>query len=287
MQRVVFTGGECFLLGRELDGLVAHANELALETRVITNGYWAINTAAARKRVAALASAGLSEMMLSTGSFHQRFVPVERIVHAARAAAGAGIPVRIAIEVCDQQTFDETLLLEQLAGEIYAREVFLGHDPWTEDAAGRGETPLSHNGLMARGGDDRVNGRCSQLLDTITVTPDQQLLACCGFPMEHLPRLRVGSIEQHALDDVLRSAPNELLKMWLHVAGPKAIGEFVAAFVPDFALPPAVSICQSCVALQRDPRAMAAVAEHGGEMVQAVADAFIRVNGGIAALQAF
>ncbi len=287
IERIVFTGGECFLLGRDLDALIAHAHELQLHTRVITNGYWAIDERAARKRISSLRTAGLTEMMLSTGSFHQSFVPVERIVHAARAAAGAGIPVRIAIEVCDQQTFDETVLHEELAEELAERRVFLGHDPWTEDVGGRGRSALSHAGLLARGGDDRAVGRCGQMLDTITVTPDQQLLACCGFPMEQLPRLRIGSLAEQALDDVLRSAPNELLKMWLHVAGPKAIADFVASYVPDFALPPTVSICQSCVALQRDPRAMAAVAEHGGDMVQAVANAFIRLNGGLEALQAF
>jgi hypothetical protein len=287
IERIVFTGGECFLLGRDLDALIAHANELMLQTRVITNGYWAIGPDAAGKRVAALHAAGLTEMMLSTGSFHQRFVPVERVVHAARAAAAARIPVRVAIEVCDQQTFDEALLGDELADEIATRRVFLGHDPWTEDAAGRGTTTLSHDGLLAQGGADRAEGRCSQMLDTITVTPDLQLLGCCGFPMEQLPQLRIGSLDQYALDDVLRVAPNELLKMWLHVAGPRAIADFVATHVPGFKLPSAVSICQSCVALQRDPRAMAAIAEHGGDMVQTIADAFISLNGGLEPLRAF
>ena len=36
---VVFTGGECFLLGRKLDDLIARANSHGLITRVVTNGY--------------------------------------------------------------------------------------------------------------------------------------------------------------------------------------------------------------------------------------------------------
>jgi len=285
IERVVFTGGECFLLGRKLDGLIAHAHELELQTRVITNGYWAVNERAARARVASLRNAGLDEMMLSTGDFHQRFVPVERIVHAARAAASAAIPVRIAIEVCDQQAFDETILHQELADEIASKRVFLAHDPWTEDAGGRGTARLSHDGLRAEG--RAGTGRCAQMLDTITVTPDQQLLACCGFPMEQLPGLRIGSLADDALDELLRAAPNDLLKIWLHVAGPDGIAEFVARHVPGYTLPPSVSICQSCVSLQRDRRAMAAIAEHGGEVVNAVAAAFIQLNGGLETLQAF
>lgn len=286
IQRIGFTGGECFLLGRDLDGLIAHAHELEFETRVITNGYWAVNERAARARVTSLHTAGLDQMMLSTGTYHQRFVPVERIVHAARAAAAAGIPSRIAIEVCDQQTFDETILHEELAAEIATGRVFLGHDPWTTDVGGRGQAELTHEELLARGGASAALGRCAQIFDTITVTPDQQLLACCGFPMEHLPRLRIGSLAESALDGVLRDAPNELIKMWLHVAGPNGIAEFVARHVPGYALPASASICQSCVALQHDAKAMAVIAEHGGEIVESIAAAFIKLNGGLEPLRA-
>ncbi len=278
IQRVVFTGGECFLLGRALDGLIAHSHELELETRVITNAYWAINDSAARKRVEALRTAGLDQMMISTGTFHQRFVPVERVVHAARAAAAALIATRIAIEVCDQQTFDESVLHEGLAAEIAARRVFLGHDPWTADAGGRGETPLTHACLLEEGGSNAATGRCTQVLDTITVAPDQRLLSCCGFPMEQLPRMEIGSVANTELDVLLRDEPDELLKMALHTAGPHGIAEFVRRYDPEFVLPPTVSICESCVSLQRDERAMTILAEHLDEMAEATVGTFLQLQ---------
>ena len=287
MQRVVFTGGECFLLGRDLDGLIAHAHELELETRVITNAYWAVNERSARARTASLHTAGLDQMMISTGTFHERFVPVERVVHAARAAAALSIATRIAIEVCDQQTFDESVLHDGLAAEIAARRVFLGHDPWTVDVGGRGEGPVSNEQILAGGGGQRAFGRCAQILDSITVTPDQQVLACCGFPMEQLPHLRIGPLADAALDDLVRNAPNDLLKMWLHTAGPHGIAEFIARYVPGYQLPPSVSICQACAALQLDAQAMAVVAEHAGEIVESVFATFTQLNGGLEPLQAF
>ncbi|MBV9408392.1 MAG: radical SAM protein, partial [Candidatus Eremiobacteraeota bacterium] len=87
IDRIVFTGGECFLLGEDLDRLIRHAHLTGFETRVVTNGYWAVNERAAAQRASALFAAGLDEMMLSTGTFHQQFVPVERIIAAARAVA--------------------------------------------------------------------------------------------------------------------------------------------------------------------------------------------------------
>jgi len=286
IQRVGFTGGECFLLGRDLDALIAHAHELGFETRVITNGYWAVNERAARERVASLRTAGLDEMMLSTGTFHQSFVPVERIVHAARAAAAAGIPSRIAIEVCDQQTFDETVLHEELAAEIAAKRVFLGHDPWTVDAGGRGVSELSHEQLRSEGRGYEL-GRCGQILDTLAVTPDQQLQACCGFPTEQLPALRIGSVADTSLTDLLRDAPSDLLKMWLHVAGPQGIAEFVARYVPGYALPLSASICQACASLQHDTRAMAIVAEHAADIARTIVTDFVGLHGGLEPLRAF
>ncbi len=86
--------------------------------------------------------------------------------------------------------------------------------------------------------------------------------------------MRIGSVAQRPLDEVLDETPNELLQMWLHVSGPSGIADFVARYVPGFALPASASICQSCVALQRDPRAMDVIGRHSGEVAQEVADAF-------------
>ena len=277
IERIVFTGGECFLLGGDLDALIAHAHELELATRVISNGYWAVNERAAGDRVRTLRSAGLDEMMLSTGTFHQRFVPVQRIVHAARAAAAAGIATRISVEVCDQSTFDDAVLRTELAEQIAARTVFLAHDPWIADAGGRGTAELTHARFAEQ--DARpANRRCAQVLDVVTVTPDQQLAACCGFPMEQLPQLGIGSVAERPLDELLSTAPNQLLMMWLHVAGPAGIADFVARHVPGYALPPFASICQACVALQRDRRAMDAIAQHAAEIVHTVAADFVRLQ---------
>jgi MoaA/NifB/PqqE/SkfB family radical SAM enzyme len=101
IRQIGFTGGECFLLGRDLVALVSRAHGHGFATRAISNGYWATSDAAARARIAPLRAAGLDQLMLSTGSFHQRFVPVERIGLAARAAAESGISTRITLEICD------------------------------------------------------------------------------------------------------------------------------------------------------------------------------------------
>jgi hypothetical protein len=274
-ERVVFSGGECFLLRADLDRLVAHATARGFATRAITNAYWAVSAEAARTRVAAVRAAGLGEMMISTGTFHQRYVPVERVLFAARAAAAAGIAVRVSVEECDQSDFDHTGIRGALAAEIEDRRVTVSSDPWITDAGGRGTTHLTHERRSAQRGGYR-GGSCSQILTVVTVTPEQRLTACCGFPTEELPALDIGSVADTPLDELLDDAPDVLLQMWLHVAGPERIAAFVARHVPGFALAPAVSICEACVSLQRDPRAMRAIADHGAAVAGTVARSFLQ-----------
>ena len=277
LRRIVFTGGECFLLGRELDALIAHAHELGFETRVITNGYWAVNERAARERAAALRTAGLDEMMLSTGTFHQQFVPVERVVNAARATAVAGIPVLISVEECDQSSFDASVLDERLAPLIAEQMVRISHAPWITDAGGRGATELSHERAREHGLSN-AGERCPQILTVVSVTPNQMLTACCGFPMEELPALRIGSVADRTLDDVLAGAPNDLFKMWLHVVGPAGIADFVSRYIPGYRLPAYASVCEACVGLQRDARAMAVVSDHAVDVVASVTSRFVALQ---------
>lgn len=274
IELIGFTGGECFTLGSDLDELVGHAAGLGFTTRVITNGYWAVDERVARARIASVRAQGLSEMMLSTGTFHQRFVPVARVIHGARAAAEAGILTRVSIEDCDQSAFDDEILRRELSDLVRERRLFLGRDPWIVDAGGRGTSAITHEKLL----DERpggVDGRCAQVLNIVAVTPDQELMSCCGYPMEQLPRLRIGSVAERALDEVLRDAPNGLLKMWLHVAGPAGVARFIAEHLPGYALPPSASICQSCVTLQRDERAMRVFSEHAAELAQTIVTQFV------------
>ena len=91
LELIGFTGGECFLLGRDLDELVGHASAAGFTTRAISNGYWARDRRAADERIGGLRARGLDELVLSTGTFHQRFVIVNSVtprnrnqVHARR-----------------------------------------------------------------------------------------------------------------------------------------------------------------------------------------------------------
>ena len=279
LRRIVFTGGECFLFGKELDAFVRRAHGAGFETRAITNGYWAVNPRAARARMESLRAAGLDELMISTGSFHARFVPLPRVLHAARAAAAAGIPSRIAIETCDQSEIDVASIVGELAEPIAARMITLSHDPWIDDAGGRGQERLTHDGLRAAGR-ARYTGGCESVLTVVSVTADMDLIACCGFPLEQLPELRLGSVADTTLAAALNEAPNRLVPMWLALDGPAGIADFVASREPGWRLRrDPVSICDACALLQLDRTAMSVIARDAEQIAASVTTRFISAQG--------
>jgi pyruvate-formate lyase-activating enzyme len=262
IEMVGFTGGECFLLGRKLDALVARATGHGLRTRAVTNGYWAVSAAAARARVAALRAAGLGELHLSTGMFHQRYVPVERVLHGARAAAEAGLVTSVVVEECEGSTFDAPAVHAALADLVARDRLVILRQPWIAHADGRGEARLAHDPSLSRFRPENRGG-CASILNVLSVTPDQTLIACCGYTMEAIPELHLGSVAERSIAEVLHAAPNDLLKYWIHVDGPEAVLDFVKRFEPDYPLPvESPDMCQTCLHLHRDKLARQVLRDH-------------------------
>ena len=91
LQMVVFSGGECFLLGDDLNAAIRFSKSKGLRTRCVTNGYWAKSLDGGRDRLKQLKEDGLDEVNISTGDFHQQHVKANTIVNAACLSVEVGI----------------------------------------------------------------------------------------------------------------------------------------------------------------------------------------------------
>jgi hypothetical protein len=86
---ILLFGGEPFLCYNLLRDSVKAAASLA-KVLVFTNGFWAEDLGSAKLRLSGLQEAGLDQILFSVDSFHQRYVPLERIAVGITAAQELG-----------------------------------------------------------------------------------------------------------------------------------------------------------------------------------------------------
>ena len=87
---VVFTGGECTLLGDDLLEAIAYANSLGLFTRIVTNAWWAKSERDAETFLDELKSCGLDEINISCDDFHAEYIPLENVRNLWNSAKTMG-----------------------------------------------------------------------------------------------------------------------------------------------------------------------------------------------------
>jgi hypothetical protein len=263
LRLLVFSGGECFLLGEDLLTATRQAARRNLAVRCVSNGYWAVNERAARRRMERMAAAGLTEINLSTGDDHQEFVPFERVALAATAAARAGVRAFLVIEAHAASRFRAAQALEHPTirrfreRSPHAGLLGLIQNVWIPF---RSDEPLDAPTPAAAGGEG-----CTNVLDNVVVTPDEQMAACCGLTMEHIPELKLGSLRRHRMGDLYRSALADFLKIWLRVEGPESILSFAASKQGLPCPTTSAHMCQTCVRVHRDPGVRTALLKHWQE----------------------
>jgi hypothetical protein len=271
LRLLVFSGGECFLLGKDLNAAIAHAHAQGLKTRCVTNGYWATSPQAARRRLAALKEAGLTELNISTGDDHQGFVPFERVANGAIAAAELGIVILIVVEGFENSTFKVTdaffhprirTFLESSPNAAYLQVI---QNIWMPFHADR---ELTHTDEIYRT-PERIPSfaGCDNVLHNMVVTPDESLASCCGLTMEHIPEMKLGKLADHSLAELVERGERDFLKRWIWLDGPEAVLWFAHQKDPRVPFPPTnVHPCEACAQFYLNDLAREAVRKHWHEV---------------------
>jgi pyruvate-formate lyase-activating enzyme len=109
---ITFIGGEPFLAPESLSELSQAAHEAGIKTAVVTSGYWASSRSRAEKILDAFSS--IDTWHLSTDAFHERFVPLDTIIHAAEAVSSRGKNAVIRVATSDTTDEKNTSLCEKL-----------------------------------------------------------------------------------------------------------------------------------------------------------------------------
>lgn len=266
---VVFTGGEPTLIGKELETCISRASSHGLIVRMVTNAYWAIDDKKAKRRVEAWKSAGLREINFSTGDQHARFVPIERVINATRAAISCELPVAIMVETTAVRNITKEVLIShplfvQITEEYPGVYIRVDESPWM---------PLSPSirrkypdGIAVnRSNLSRVRG-CDSVLRTTTIEADGKINACCGLSSRMIPELQTGKLGDSTIQEADRKGSDDFLKHWISVEGPERILAWAEEHNDSVEWEDMYAHrCQACLRIYKDPLVRQIISENHQE----------------------
>ncbi len=278
MRVVVFTGGECFLLGQDLDNLIKKASGHGFFTRFVSNGYWAINPAAARRRLEKLVACGLTEANFSTGDQHAEYVKPEYVRYGAVAAAELGLTTIVTVELFKQSVFpfEEFINHPDIKKHLESGKLAIKLAPWMKF---KGKSPLGFNKKYLEFVEQARSPQagCYTALKVLAISPRQQLFACCGLPVEDIEEMHLGSLKNASIKEVLSRTPDDFVKIWVHLHGPDAVIRYAQQFDPTIPFPKdAAHICDACRHMYHDKRIKKIVMENPPPNVREIMNVYFQ-----------
>lgn len=229
---IVFTGGEPTLAWEPLLAGVRRARSHGLGVRLVTNGHWGTERGAATV-AGALADAGLTELNLSAGYQHARFIPVERVANAARAAACLGVPVSILVETTQPGSPIVEFLrqaADAIAAEVPHAQVVVVERVWSAldpliTLSPREKTVNRFNVSNCQG--------CDGILANYTLQADGRFSPCCGLAIRAVNELSLGAQPETTLFEAVSRAEADSLMRWIRAIGPERILAWAASHDPS------------------------------------------------------
>jgi len=207
---VSFTGGEPFLEPQLLLDLVTSASGKGLHSEAVTNCSWAESRGKALERLRLLAEAGLKALNMSVDDFHQEQIPLDRVRHCFDAAKELGLKPVFMVATGKRSAITASSLPAMLGDQCIQA---LGGPRKPHPTALVME---SHFMPVGRGADvEEEDGgtwasdvRCESILSDIGITPNGDVLPCCGALACRKDAV-IGNIGVESLGDILSRAQRD------------------------------------------------------------------------------
>ena len=241
LKLLVLTGGECFIFYKEIIDIIKFASEEGLLVRVITNGYWCTNKLITYKKLTQLKNAGLNEINFSTGDEHQKWVKLPNILNGASVSMSLGITTLINVETHDNSKFDYKLLYQHKELQPYINKkespLIINRSVWIPFT----KEKFSYNKSIIH----KNRTTCNSILHTISISPNSEILSCCGLTSNRITYLILGDLKKASLHDLYLSQFFDFIKIWIYTEGPFVISNYLnTTFNKN--IPIHTHICEQC-----------------------------------------
>lgn len=252
IRRLALTGGECFLLGENLDRIIAYGASRGLTVDLMTNGFWGKSYKAAYERICGLKSLGLTEIGFTVGDAHSNIIPLKNSRNAIVASARAGFKVELRLETdfagrCPTyQKLKEDSAFMRL---VNAGKIELKFWKWDDY-----NNKIKHKVRYAyRYRPYEESERCELLFHTISITPYGDVISCCGIGSSRNPYLRMGNIWKEPVKTLYERTFQDLLKAWIGRKGAQEILQYVHDH-SDIKFHKSGNRCRACMEVFENPR---------------------------------
>lgn len=274
---VVFTGGEPTLLGPKLPLLLRFIRDETsiLTTRLVTNGKWAYTRESALEHLTLWRNAGLDELNISCGEYHQEFVPITSVANGYRAGRELGLQtVLLAGEFLKEgygkfapQDFADAIGENLMPVNAISPFLDAAHGMQCGQAMrhgrGRHVIPLES---VERYPESHHNSRCPDVFTAITAHPNGNMTACCGVMVREESLLNIGNWRQQRLRPMLEAANDDRVLNWIRYVGLKDMRRWLIAKDPTLTLASEhTTICDMCAEIMFDPKCQQLLLEQGHE----------------------
>ncbi len=268
---LVLTGGECFLLKKDLLRIVEYGSSKNLVTRVVTNGYWATSYQYAYDKLIALRDAGLQEINFSTGDDHQEWVSSENIVYGCMASMDLGLTCLVNVEAHDDSSYsadklrNDSRLKPYFNISKYDKPLIIENGVWIPFDK---ESNISYAQISTD--KEYFSDRCTSLFNTIPINPYSEMLSCCGLTSEYILPLRLGNLKNNKMKDLYEKQFHDLIKIWIFVDGPYSVLKYIYKKRGIDKKIPKAHICYLCADIFKDNENISVIKENYDEIMPKV-----------------
>ena len=237
----VVTGGECFTLGNRLPELLSLINSKTTTTRCVSNGFWGKNYKQASLLFKNLCNNGLTELNISSGISHNKYVPISHVINALEISISNDVSTVLSIEDDVNDIMLNNFMNNDKILDLKRSGLKIITSSWTDKA--RKEIKDKYYD---------IKGPCRYIYSTIGITPYHNISSCCGLAMENCKYLKLHCNNPDLFDRYINMLCDDIIKIWIYLEGPYSILNDVIGEknIQKFQ---AKHICELCLAIFNIP----------------------------------
>lgn len=214
-------------------------------SRIVTNGFWACSFKKAYKTLFNLHECGLTEINVSTGDEHLKWVPLDNVINMIVAAVKNKIPISVNIESSASKSFVNKDLTNdyRIRKHLNSGLIYIVNGHWISTSQRDDNTDNKGSKYIHSGN----SLRCTSIFTSPSILPNGSVIACCGLTSQDHESLILGNVLSSDLSYIFDESIYDFIKLWIYTDGPFSLLEYCNEVNPNLpTIDRGLHICEYC-----------------------------------------